>query len=48
MESYVYFSYEQVLKRYLATLEFWEFFGSDWLLSTLMGRSAEGLQRLSA
>eukprot|EP00439_Symbiodinium_sp_Y106_P043634 s2346_g5.t1 len=38
MESYVYFSYEQVLKRYLATLEFWEFFGSGWLLSTLMGQ----------
>ncbi|CAE7244125.1 unnamed protein product [Symbiodinium sp. CCMP2456] len=38
MESYVYFSYEQVLKRYLATLEFWEFFGSGWLLSALMGQ----------
>ncbi|CAE7833683.1 unnamed protein product [Symbiodinium sp. KB8] len=38
MESYVYFSYEQVLKRYLAALEFWEFFGSGWLLSALMGQ----------
>ncbi|CAE7307941.1 unnamed protein product [Symbiodinium sp. CCMP2592] len=38
IESYVYFSYEQVLKRYLATMEFWEFFGSGWLLTTLMGQ----------
>ena len=40
MESYVYFSYEQVLKGYLADLTFWEFFGSTWLLSVLLGPSA--------
>ena len=40
MESFVYFSYEQVLKGYLADLTFWEFFGSTWLLSVLLGCSA--------
>ncbi|CAE7436615.1 unnamed protein product [Symbiodinium microadriaticum] len=38
MESFVYFSYEQVLKGYLADLTFWEFFGSTWLLSVLLGQ----------
>ncbi|CAE7635606.1 unnamed protein product [Symbiodinium sp. CCMP2592] len=36
MEASVYFSYEQVLKGYLADLTFWEFFGSSWLLSALL------------